>query len=118
MATIDLDAPRGAITRTNGWTIDSETIASAACLACALIIGIATAGQYGATIDEFNTDDYGPKALAWYTSGFADRSHFEDVEAPLWYYGPWFQMLTALAQSLGPADVFTIRHTLTFLVGL
>ncbi|HMA71730.1 MAG TPA: hypothetical protein VKP67_09625 [Xanthobacteraceae bacterium] len=118
MATIGLDAPHGAITRTNGCTIDSETIAGAACLACALIIGIATAGDYGTTIDEFNTDDYGPKALAWYTSGFTDHSHFETVEFSLWYYGPWFQILTALAQSLGIANPLTVRHAMTFLVGL
>src|SRR5258708_22094160 len=70
------------------------------------------------TIDEFNTDDYGPKALAWYTSGFTDRSHFETVEFSLWYYGPWFQILTALVQSLGLADAVTVRHAMTFLVGI
>jgi hypothetical protein len=70
------------------------------------------------TIDEFNTDDYGPKALAWYTSGFTDRSHFETVEFSLWYYGPWFQMLTALVQSLGLADPVTVRHAMTFLIGV
>jgi hypothetical protein len=70
------------------------------------------------TVDEFNTDDYGPKALAWYTSGFTDRAHFETVEFSLWYYGPWFQMLTAFVQSLGLADPLTVRHALTFAVGL
>src|SRR5215470_15153554 len=84
----------------------------------ALVIGLATAGHYGMTIDEFNTDDYGPKALAWYTSGFTDRSHFETVEFSLWYYGPWFQILTALVQSLGLANPVTVRHALTFLIGI
>ena len=46
----------------------------------ALIIGLATAADYGLTVDEFNTDDYGPKALAWYTSFGIDRSQFETVE--------------------------------------
>src|SRR5262249_1658674 len=115
---ISLEAPRSAGTQTHGWTIDSETVAGAACLAFTLVVGIATAGDYGITIDEFNREDYGPKALAWYTSGFTDRSHFETVEAPLWYYGPWFQMLTALVQSLRIADPVTVRHTMTFLVGL
>ena len=118
MASIGLDAPRRAITRTNGWSIDRETLTGTACLAVTLIIGIATAGDYGTTVDEFNTDDYGPKALAWYTSGFTDRSHFETVEFSLWYYGPWFQMLTAFVQSLRIADALTVRHTMTFLVGL
>jgi hypothetical protein len=57
--------------------------------------GLATPADYGISIDEFNANDYGPKARAWYTSGFTDRSHFENVEFSLWYYGPWFQILTA-----------------------
>ena len=60
--------------------IDAELIAAAGLLSAVLVLGLATAGDYGFTVDEFNADDYGPKALAWYTSGFVDRSHFETVE--------------------------------------
>src|SRR5882762_7690790 len=109
----------------NRWTkrgpdaaIDVEIVAAAALLSAALVIGLSTAADYGITVDEFNTDDYGPKALAWYTSGFKDRSHFETVEFSLWYYGPWFHMLTAYVQSFDFADRVTIRHAMTFLVGL
>jgi hypothetical protein len=111
-----LDRP---IIRTHGVVgeVDADLLAGTAILAMALVIGLATAGDYGMTIDEFNTDDYGPKALAWYTSGFTDRSHFETVEFSLWYYGPWFQILTAFGQSLGLADAVTVRHAMTFLVG-
>ena len=118
--TSDIDAPARPIIRTDGVAIevDTDLVAGTAILAMALVIGLATAGHYGMTIDEFNTDDYGPKALAWYTSGFTDRSHFETVEFSLWYYGPWFQMLTALVQSLGLADPVTVRHAMTFLVGI
>jgi hypothetical protein len=28
-------------------------------------VGVSTAADYGISIDEFNADDYGPKALAW-----------------------------------------------------
>jgi hypothetical protein len=87
-------------------------------LGAALVFGLFTAQDYGISIDEFNADDYGPKALAWYTSGFSDRSHFETVEFSLWYYGPWFHMLTAFVQSFELADRFTVRHAMTFLVGL
>ena len=97
---------------------DAEIVAAAALLSAVLVIGLATAADYGLTVDEFNTDDYGPKALAWYTSGFRDRSQFETVEFSLWYYGPWFQMLTAYVQSFDFADRITVRHALTFLVGL
>ena len=75
-----------------------------ALLGAVLVVGLATATDYPLTVDEFNTDDYGPKALAWYTSGFKDRSHFETVEFSLWYYGPWFQMITAYVQSSDIAD--------------
>jgi len=101
-----------------GLAVDAEIVAAAALLSAVLVVGLATAADYGLTVDEFNTDDYGPKALAWYTSGFADRSHFETVEFSLWYYGPWFQMLTAYIQSFDFADRITVRHALTFLVGL
>jgi hypothetical protein len=95
-----------------------DVIAAVALLGIALVVGLATAGDYGLTVDEFNTDDYGPKALAWYLSGGTDRSHFETVEEYLWYYGPWHQMLTALVQSLDLADPITVRHAMTYLVGL
>src|SRR5213075_825159 len=101
-----------------GFAIDAEIVAAAALLSAALVIGLATAADYGLTVDEFNTDDYGPKALAWYTSGFKDRSHLESVEFSLWYYGPWLHMLTAYVQSFDFADRITVRHAMTFLVGL
>src|SRR5687767_12651685 len=86
---------------------DTEVLAVAALLALAAVIGLATAGDYGISVDEFNADDYGPKALAWYTSGFTDRSAFETVEETLWYYGPWFQILAALVQSWNIAEHWT-----------
>ena len=100
------------------FSIDPEVIAAIALLSAALVVGLSTVADYGLTVDEFNTDDYGPKALAWYTSGFKDRSHFETVEFSLWYYGPWFHMLTAYLQSFELADRVTVRHAATFVVGL
>jgi hypothetical protein len=98
--------------------VDAEILAAVVLLTAVLVIGLATVGDYGITVDEFNADDYGPKALAWYTSGFNDRSSFESVEDTLWYYGPWFHILTAFVQSFGIANPWTIRHALTFLTGL
>lgn len=97
---------------------DHAAVAGTLLLCIALGVGLATAADYGVTIDEFNTNDYGPKALAWYASGFSDRAQFETVEPPLWYYGPWFQMLTAAVQALSLADPLTVRHAMTFLIGL
>jgi hypothetical protein len=104
--------------RASSFGIDAEIVLTAALLAAAAIIAVLTASDYALTVDEYNTDGYGPKALAWYTSGFVDRSHFEKVEFSLWYYGPWFHMLTAFVQSFDLADRFTVRHAMTFLVGL
>lgn len=96
----------------------AETLLVLLVLCVALIIGVATAADYGVSTDEFNTEEYGPKALAWYTSGFAERSQFETVEEYLWMYGPWFQILVAAVQSLELANPLTVRHAMTFLFGL
>jgi hypothetical protein len=118
--TSETDALERPVIRTNlaAMEVGSDLVVGTIVLSMALVIGLATAGDYGMTIDEFNTDDYGPKALAWYTSGFTDRSHFETVEFSLWYYGPWFQILTALVQSLNFTDPVTVRHAMTFLIGI
>jgi hypothetical protein len=112
------DLLRSLTRRRRGRAIDGEIVLTAALLAAVLVVGLLTAADYGVTVDEFNADDYGPKALAWYTSGFTDRSQFETVEFSLWYYGPWFQMLTAFGQSLGIGDPVIVRHVMTFLVGV
>ncbi len=98
--------------------LDAEIIAAVMLLSAVLVIGLATVGDYEISVDEFTADDYGRKALAWYASGFTDRSSFETVEDTLWYYGPWFHILTALVQSLGIGNPWTVRHAMTFLTGL
>jgi hypothetical protein len=113
-----VDASAGLQVRASAFAIDRERAVGWVLLAIALVAGLATAADYGVTIDEFNANDYGPKALAWYTSGFVDRSQFTSVEDTLWYYGPWFQMLTAAVQSLDLGNPLTVRHAMTFVVGL
>lgn len=95
---------------------DAEFRGAIVLLAAVLVIGVATASDYGITPDEFLFDNYGPKALAWYASGFSDRSVFDYYDVYL--YGPWCQILVFLAQSLQVADPFTTRHAVTFIVGL
>jgi hypothetical protein len=104
--------------RSRGISTRAEGVVGAVLVSAALVVGLVTARDYGLTVDEFNTDDYGPKALAWYTSGFTDRSHFETVEQYLWYYGPWLHILIAFVQSFHLAHPHTVRHAMTFLVGL
>ncbi|HYI31242.1 MAG TPA: hypothetical protein VD863_25655, partial [Bradyrhizobium sp.] len=104
--------------RRTAFGLDAETLAVAALLAAAVVIGLGTVDDYGVSIDEWNADPYGPKSLAWYTSGFVDRSSFESVEETLWYYGPWFHILVAIVQSLGVTEHWATRHAMTFLVGI
>jgi hypothetical protein len=108
--------PRGRTGVRSAAPHDPEFLIGAVLLVAVLIIGLLTARDYGITADEFIFDPAGPKALAWYTSGFADRSLFGYYDTYL--YGPWFQILVAAAQSLHIADPFTMRHALTFVVGL
>ena len=52
---------------------DAEMLTAAAVLGVTLIVGLATASDYGISIDEFNADGYGPKALAWLSFCFCRR---------------------------------------------
>lgn len=104
--------------RTRSFTVDFEILAVTSLLALATVVALSTVGDYAITVDEFNANDYGHKSLAWYKSYFTNRSNFDSVEDTLWFYGPWFHILTALAQSFNLADQWTIRHVLTFLLGL
>jgi hypothetical protein len=104
--------------RTRRFTVDLEILAVGSLLALAALVALWTVGDYAITVDEFNADDYGQKSLAWYTSVFANRANFDSVEDTLWFYGPWFHILTALVQSLDLAEHWATRHLLTFLLGL
>lgn len=115
---VPLDAPPRIGVSRIGFRSDVEILIATALLCGAAVIGFATVGDYGITVDEWNADDYGEKALAWYASGFSDRAMFEDVEDTLWFYGPWFHMLTAFVQSLEVGEHWTVRHAMTFLAGL
>jgi hypothetical protein len=98
--------------------IRPEIVITTALLCGTLVVGFATLRDYGIALDEWNADEYGVKALAWYTSGFNDRGMFNDVEETLWYYGPWFQILTALIQTLDIAGHWTTRHAVTLVTGI
>jgi 4-amino-4-deoxy-L-arabinose transferase-like glycosyltransferase len=97
---------------------DPEIVITTVLLCGTLVVGFATLRDYGIALDEWNADEYGVKALAWYTSGFNDRGMFNDVEETLWYYGPWFQILTTLIQALDIAGHWTTRHAVTLVTGI
>src|SRR5215813_10482153 len=62
--TSETDAMGRPMMRTNEVAMDvgADFVVGAIILSMALVIGLATASDFGMTIDEFNTDDYGPKA--------------------------------------------------------
>jgi hypothetical protein len=112
MTTLATSASR---TRQHIWA-DGESLASGALLAAVLLVGLVTIRDQGITIDEFVFDEFGPKMLDWYLSGFHKTySYFDEGVV---YYGPWFQILVAIVQSLTDADRFDVRHAVTFMVGL
>ena len=96
--------------------LDPERVLIGVVLIVVLSIGLATAPNYGTTIDEFIFEGYGSRALAWYGSGFTDRSLFDFYDVSL--YGPWLQMIVAAVQSLDVMHPDTARHAVTFVVGL
>lgn len=97
---------------------DPEVLVAIGLLVAVAVLGILQIGDYAITIDEWNADDYGAKAIEWYASGFTNRAMFTEVEDTLWYYGPWFHMLVSGAQRLGIGSHWDIRHALTFFCGL
>src|ERR1700730_18017232 len=112
LTTLATSAPR---TRRHIWA-DTELRASVAVLAAVLLVGLLTIHDQGITVDEFVFDELGPKMLDWYLSGFHQTHSYYDPDVV--YYGPWFQMLVAIVQSLSDADRFDVRHGVTFMVGL
>jgi hypothetical protein len=95
---------------------DAESLASAGVLAAVLFVGLLTIRDQAITVDEFVFDGFGPKMLDWYLSGF--RITYTYFDAGVVYYGPWFQILVAIVQSLTDADRFDVRHAVTFVTGL
>ena len=44
----------------------AEILLATTLLCAAAVVGFATVSDYGIGVDEWNADDYGQKALAWY----------------------------------------------------
>ena len=84
----------------------------------ALVI-LTTFQDYGISWDEQLQNTYGKKLLAYYVSGFQDRSAFSYIN--LFLYGGFFDILAALANLVSPFDEYETRHLLgglIFLLGL
>jgi 4-amino-4-deoxy-L-arabinose transferase-like glycosyltransferase len=86
-----------------------------------LLTAILQAGDYGITFDEPAQDHYGQEVLHWYTSLGQNTSFLQDYTdsqgTPRAAYGPFFQVLVALAQHFF-GHHWETRHIITALVGV
>jgi hypothetical protein len=96
--------------------MDRYDLASMALFALLMALVFATLHDYAITNDEAVQQRYGEMIVAYYASGFIDRSlfHFDN----LYLYGGLFDVTAVLIQRLLPAiDPYTIRHVLCALTG-
>jgi hypothetical protein len=90
-------------------------------LTCALLIALLvivslTFRDYAISNDEEVQQRYGELIIAYYTSGFADRSVFGFKN--LYLYGGLFDVASTLLARMLPFDVYLIRHVLSALTGI
>lgn len=72
--------------------------------------------DYGITPDEGHHVEYGASVVAWYTSGFEERSIF--TWADVWLYGGFYDTVVHLLTRLSPLALYDTRHLINAFVGL
>lgn len=101
--------------RRHSWA-NAMTAAVFVLLAAVILL---TFQDYGISWDEELHVPYGHKLLAYYASGFSDRSAFAFIN--LYQYGGFFDLLSALVSHISPFGEYETRHLLGgvfFLAGL
>jgi hypothetical protein len=95
---------------------DPFDLASALVLAFLLALVLATFKQYAVSNDEGLQHHYGELIIAYYRSGFADKSVFGYDN--LYLYGGLFDIIAVLLSHVLPFNVYDIRHVMSALAGL
>jgi hypothetical protein len=95
---------------------DADEVAVVLLLAALVILAILTFRDYAISNDEEVQHRYGELILAYYGSGFTDRSVFGFKN--LYLYGGLFDIVAVLLGKLLPFDVWTMRHLLCALIGI
>jgi len=95
---------------------DWHDLAALVLLLGLLALALLTFGDYGISNDEPVQQRYGELIIAYYASGFSDRSLFKFYN--LYLYGGLFDVLATLIAKLLPLDVYGIRHLLCALAGI
>ncbi|RDV03663.1 glycosyltransferase family 39 protein [Undibacter mobilis] len=97
--------------------MDRYDLASFVLFAGLLALVFTTLHAYAITNDEDVQQRYGEMIVAYYTSGFKDRSLFHFVN--LYLYGGLFDVSAVLTQRLLPMmDPYTVRHVLCAIIGV
>ncbi|HVZ51257.1 MAG TPA: glycosyltransferase family 39 protein [Pseudolabrys sp.] len=88
-----------------------------ALLATLIVLVCATYSSYAISNDEEVQQRYGELIVAYYTSGFTDRSLFHFVN--LYLYGGLFDIVAVLTERALPfVDPYTVRHLLSAFFGI
>src|SRR5215469_991201 len=96
--------------------VDAFDLATAVVMALLLLLVLATFTEYAVSNDEGVQHHYGELIIAYYKSGFTDRSVFDFQN--LYLYGGLFDIIAVLLAHLLPFDPYDIRHLMSALAGL
>ncbi len=96
--------------------LDPFDIASIILLAALFVLVLATFRDYAITNDEWIQHRYGKLIVAYYASGFADRSVFGLDN--LYLYGGLFDIAAVLLSHVVALDAFDLRHLMCAMIGL
>ncbi|WP_412771844.1 ArnT family glycosyltransferase [Nitrobacter sp.] len=95
---------------------DLYDLGSIVLLGILVILVLTTFRSYAITNDEWIQHRYGELIVAYYRSGFADRSLFHLYN--LYLYGGLFDSVAVLLDRVVPLDVFDLRHLMSALIGV
>jgi Dolichyl-phosphate-mannose-protein mannosyltransferase len=96
--------------------IDWFDLASAALIAALVVLTFLTFDHYAISNDEEVQHRYGELIIAYYRSGFGDRTLFQYKN--LYLYGGLFDVIAVLAGWVLPIDPYSTRHILSALAGI
>ena len=91
-------------------------VATVVVIAALVVIALCTFKDYAITNDEGVQHHYGELIVAYYTSGFTDRSVFSFQN--LYLYGGLFDVTAIALGYLVPIDPYDLRHILCALIGI
>lgn len=97
-------------------TLDPYDLASLALLAALFVLVLATFRDYAITNDEWIQHRYGELIVAYYKSGFTDRSVF--ALDNLYLYGGMFDIVAVLLSHIVALDAFDLRHLMCAMIGV